>query len=98
MRYQNTQGQFANERKEESTYVTTRFYTQLDTAFKAILGVRKVIEVLIVSAETEPCCGVASTSCGFKVAEGSAGVMSDVIGIGTAGSEGSTKKSGFGDV
>jgi len=61
-----------------------------DAAFEAILGVRHVFKVLIVSAEPEPCSCVGCVRGCFKVLEYGSGVLSNTVWIGgTCGKGGS---------
>lgn len=63
------------------TYVNTALDVELDTAFKAVAGMRRIVEIFIITAEAEPRLGVASPRGLFKVAKGEARVVRDVIRV-----------------
>lgn len=68
-------------KRKKRTHVNTTLDVELDTAFKAVTGVRRIVEIFIVTAETEPSLRVPSSRGLFKVAEGDAGVLLHVIGV-----------------
>ena len=57
-----------------------------------------VVEVLIVSSESEPSAGEAVPCCGLEVTKGSAWVVAYVLWEGAGGREGGTHGDSFGDV
>lgn len=68
-------------------YVGTAFDAEFDTAVETISGASGIIEILIVPAESEPGCSIASPGSRFKVAKGRSGVGAEVIGVGTGSSD-----------
>lgn len=63
------------------TYVNTAFDVELDTTFKAVTGMRRIVEIFIITAEAEPRLGVPCPRGLFKVAKGEARVVRDVIRV-----------------
>ena len=69
------------EEAKRRTYVNTALDVELETTFEAIAGVQRIIEIFVVTAEAEPGLGVPCSRGLFKVTEGDAGAVLDVIRI-----------------
>ena len=69
------------EEAKRRTYVNTALDVELETAFEAVAGVQRIVEIFVVTTEAEPGLGVPCSRGLFKVAEGDAGVVLDVIRV-----------------
>lgn len=77
------------------TYIDTALDIELDTAFKAVTGMGGIVEIFIVTSEAEPSLCVACARSLFKVAEGGAGIVLDMIRVRARRGEGGAKIDGF---
>lgn len=69
------------------THVNTALNVELETAFKAVPGVRCIVEVFVVATKSEPSLCVPCPRSLFKVAEGDTWVMWDMIRVCPRGSK-----------
>jgi hypothetical protein len=69
------------EEAKKNTYVNTALDVELETAFKAVAGVQRIVEVFVITAEAEPRLGVPCSGRLFEIAKGDAGVVWDVIRV-----------------
>ena len=68
-----------SEEAKRRTYVNTALDVELETEFEAVAGVQRIVEIFVIMAKAEPGLGVPCSRGLFKVAEGDAGVVLDVI-------------------
>lgn len=67
--------------EKKGTYVDTTLDVELDAAFKAIAGMRHIVKVFIITAETEPGLSVPRPGSLFEIAKGDTGVVWDVFRV-----------------